>query len=112
MAAYRASLNAHSALDLLISRAILEGRVGTLKIRVPLDDYAEPHEGPKFTDDASGIAIEIEINTRWAETSDEEIEADEELLEGIEDEDSFLEEDEEVDNGSKKTGSGSDSSGH
>jgi hypothetical protein len=119
VAAYKASLNAHAALDLLISRAILEGKTGTLIMRVPMNDYAEHFEGPKFMDEAEGLAVEIEINTRWTEVSDDEMEADVELIEGIEDEDGFLadEFEEEVEkedkkNGSKKSGSGTDSSGH
>lgn len=113
MAAYKASLNAHAALDLLISRAILEGKTGTLRMSVPLTDYAEHYEGPKFDEDAKNIAVEIELTTRWTEPSEFEYEADADLLEGIESEEEFLgeEEEEEEDNG-KKTGSGSDSSGH
>ena len=118
MAAYKASLNAHAALDLLISRAILEGKTGTLRMSVPLTDYEDHYEGPKFDDDASNIAIEVELTTRWTEPSEFEYEADADLIEGIESEEEFLsseedkeEEEEEAKNG-KKNRSGSDSSGH
>jgi len=86
MAAYKASMDAHAALDLAISRAILEGKTGMIKLRIPLTDYAEPYEGIEFAGDAEGLAVEVEIRTGWAEPV-YDVEVEEEFINESEEED-------------------------
>lgn len=66
----------HSALEYIISRAILEGKIGESVISIPLTNFETPHESFKFTDDAQDLALKLTIQTDWisAEEAEELIE--------------------------------------
>ncbi len=59
------SSTAHSVLDYLISRAVLEGKVGESTLQVPLSDFVTEFEGPKFSDDVDGLVLRVKIITSW-----------------------------------------------
>jgi hypothetical protein len=76
------SSTAHGVLDYLISRAVLEGKTGASTLSIPLSDFVQEFEGPKFSDDVDGLVLQVKIITSW-DTS----ELDETIIETIEDED-------------------------
>lgn len=66
----------HSTVEYLVSRAILEGKIGSSSICIPLADFQTPHEELEFSEDAHEIILKLNISTEW--TSADEID---ELLE-------------------------------
>ena len=76
------SSSAHSVMQYMISRAVLENKVGETVIKIPLVELAADHNDKCKVDDPSGIVLAITINTAWDEGSDEDLEIsmdDEEL---------------------------------
>lgn len=74
----------HSALEYVISRAFLEGKVGSIALTLPMSDIMDQHEGPKFQNEALGNVLKISITTEWVEGGEDDFEAssfdDEEIL--------------------------------
>lgn len=65
---------AHGVLSYLISRAVLEGKIGESVLKIPLTDFMNEFEGVKFTDDAVDIVLEVRIQTSWDSGSEVELE--------------------------------------
>jgi hypothetical protein len=70
--AYQKNSDAHSLLQLLVSRAVLEGVVGEACINIPLSDMMDPYEGLKFTEDAADVVLKVRIITEWEDADDVE----------------------------------------
>ena len=66
----KSSADAHSLLQYLISRAILEGKVGEASINIPFVEIAHPYEGIKITEDALDLVVKVRISTEWTEIED------------------------------------------
>lgn len=67
----KACADAHALLNYLISRASLEGNVGTVSIHIPLMEITDS-EGPAFTDDAINTVLKITVTTAWEAADDVE----------------------------------------
>lgn len=68
--------NVHSALEYTISRAFLEGKLGTVILNLPMADIMDQLEGPRFQNAALGNVLKITITTEWSEGGDEDFETD------------------------------------
>lgn len=66
----KSSSDAHALLQILISRAILEGRIGEATINIPFIEVADPYEGIKVTEDALDIVLKVTISTEWGDIED------------------------------------------
>ncbi len=62
-------MDAHSMLEYAISRAALEGNVGSTTIHIPLTDITDA-EGPQYTDDAADTMLKVTIITSWEDADD------------------------------------------
>jgi hypothetical protein len=62
----------HAAIEYIITKAVLEGKTGDTIIHVPLTDFAQSEEGPKFTEDAAELVLRIDLTTSWENTDDVE----------------------------------------
>lgn len=58
---------AHSALEYIISKAMLEGKTGKTTLQIPMTDLFNQYEGPKFVSEAASLVLKLEINTSWSE---------------------------------------------
>ena len=63
----------HSVLHYIVTKAAMTGDVGNTVLSLPLLDLMDPFEGPKFTQDATGTVLKIEIKTSWDEGEDEDL---------------------------------------
>ena len=57
----------HSALQYMISRALLQGKIGKTVLELPIIDMINRYEGPQLETDALDLVLRITINTEWAE---------------------------------------------
>ena len=91
--------SAHSALQYIISKAMLEGKIGTTTIEIPMTDLYTAHEGPAFNPEASGLVLRLKITTTWEQgDEDGDFSVDTEGDIGLEDD--FLADGDEDDEGS------------
>lgn len=66
----KSSSDAHALLQIMISRAILEGRIGDASINIPFIEIADPYEGVKVTEDAMDLVLKVTIITEWEDIED------------------------------------------
>lgn len=64
-----------AVLDYLISKALLEGRIGKTAVSVPLVDLINEGEGVKFAEAGDGLILKVEMKTSW-DTGTEKLESD------------------------------------
>lgn len=73
--------DAHTVLQYLISKAMLEGRLGQSVAIIPMTDMVSPYEGPIVPPDILDLVLKINISTEWISSEDAlEIYADKENL--------------------------------
>jgi hypothetical protein len=60
---------AHSALQYIISKALLEGKIGQTILEIPMIDLFTEFEGPKFVPESAALVLRLEINTSWTSGS-------------------------------------------
>jgi hypothetical protein len=102
---------AHSALQYIISKAMLEGKTGKTTLEIPMTDMYNEFEGPRFTNEATALVLKLEIVTSWNMGSPEgDLDIDDEgdigldeFITGSEDE---LEDDESEEDSGKGTKNG------
>lgn len=63
---------AHSVLEYMISRATLEGKIGTTSITLLLEDLLSDVEGPRVSEEGEGIGLKVTVSTEWTEAATEE----------------------------------------
>lgn len=68
----KSSSDAHALLQILISRAVLQGTVGEASINIPFIEIADPYEGIKLTEDALDLVLKVRITTEWEDAADVE----------------------------------------
>jgi hypothetical protein len=68
------SNSAHSVLQYMITRAVLENKVGETIIKIPLRELIEDHGGRSKISDPAGIVLEINVSTSWNEGNDDDLE--------------------------------------
>ncbi len=67
----------HAALEYAISRAFLQGKMGTIVLTLPMSDIMDQYEGPTFENEALGNVLKITVTTEWSEGGNEDdIESD------------------------------------
>jgi hypothetical protein len=59
----------HSLLHYALTRAALEGKVGSSVIHVALPELTDA-EGPVFTEDADEVMLKVTITTEWVDADD------------------------------------------
>lgn len=69
---HKAQHDAHALLQVLIARALLEGRTGEASICIPLTDLLDPYDGLKLSLDAGDATLKVHISTSWEATDDVE----------------------------------------
>jgi hypothetical protein len=69
----QATSTAHAVFDLAVTKAILEGKVGDMIVRIPLMDLYDPYDGVQFDEDAMNLVLEVKISTSWVEGYTEEL---------------------------------------
>lgn len=65
---------AHGVLGYLISRAVLEGKIGDSTLSIPMTDFITEFEGIKFTEDITDLVLKIKIITSWDSADGEALE--------------------------------------
>lgn len=84
---HRHTHNAHSVLELLISRAILEGRLGRSVLTIPMRDFDDHFEGVTSVEEAQNTILRIKIDLEWDVEDEPEENLETEFEEGDESED-------------------------
>lgn len=67
--------NVYAVLDYIISKALLEGHVGSTWVSIPLEDLVNIGENVKFAEAGEGLVLKVEIKTSW-DIGTEELESD------------------------------------
>ena len=62
--------NVHAALQYLISKAIMQGKLGKSTMYIPLTDFMQSFEGLQFEPEASDLILKINMSTEWANEDD------------------------------------------
>ena len=57
---------AHSALEYIISKALLEGKVGRTTLEIPMTDIFTEYEGPKFSPESAALVLKLVIDSSWS----------------------------------------------
>jgi len=71
------SSSVHSALEYIISKAMLEGKVGETTLEIPMTDMISAYEGPRFKAESASLVLKLQIKTSWSEGSpDGDLEVD------------------------------------
>lgn len=65
MARSRSASNVHAVLDYVVSKALLEGRIGRSTVSVPLVDLVNEGEGHRLSADGDDLVLKVEIKTSW-----------------------------------------------
>jgi hypothetical protein len=76
--------DAHTVLEYLITRALLQGKLGTSSVQIPMTDMFNKYEGLDFSEESAALVLNVSITTTWDESSgdldflEENVEMDEE----------------------------------
>lgn len=90
---------AHSALQYIISKAMLEGKTGKTTLQIPMTDLFSTYEGPRFVAESASLVLKLEIVSSWEQGSAEgDMDVDVEGEIGLDDFITEPEEDEDEDN--------------
>lgn len=63
----QASSTAHSTLQYMISRALLQGKTGKTVLEIPMTDLMTKYEGPSLEPGAQDLVLRVTINTEWSD---------------------------------------------
>lgn len=58
---------AHSVLQYMISRALLQGKIGKTVVEIPMIDMTNKYEGPQVEMEALDLVLKVTINTEWSD---------------------------------------------
>lgn len=61
----KAEADAHVVLNYIISKAVLEGKIGHSTIVIPLQDLIDEDEGMSLDSSIQDYALKIRIETSW-----------------------------------------------
>lgn len=81
----RASSAAHSVLQYVITRALLEGKTCSTRVKVPMTDIVDEYEDIQVAPEGEDVVLVVDIATSWdTGVEDLEVEMEEEEDDGIE----------------------------
>jgi membrane carboxypeptidase/penicillin-binding protein PbpC len=61
----KAESDAHVVLNFIISKAVLEGKIGHSTLTIPLAELVDPDEGFDLDEKIQDYALKIRIETSW-----------------------------------------------
>jgi hypothetical protein len=84
----KTSASIHAVLNYIITRAVMNGKVGITEVKLPLIELSDSEANFKFDKSVADLALKVTIKTEWVEGNETLITIEDEDDENGEDEDS------------------------